>query len=406
MKLAVFLLASAAAFAQDFAQRGTLEFRGYGFPDTATNDSSRAIGETLFRYEFSKSLSIPNLKFFGETEMRVDTHRQTERRVFVNFADRISQRPAISVRRASLLYNKGRLTVEAGKQFIRWGKADILNPTDRFAPKDFLAVVDTELLAVLAGRAIYEGKSDSVEIVVQPRFTPARLPLRNQRWTVTPPDLEQIRLTERKPAFPGGSAFGARWNHVASGYEASLSFYNGHHYLPLLDGRIISEPFGIQLERIYPQLRLYGADIAVPLKWFTLKGEAAWFKSGTALADEYILWVVQAERQFGEASIVAGYAGEEVTKARNPLSFAPDRGLAKSFLGRAAYTIDPRRSVSTEFAIRQNGAGVWTKFEYTQTFGQHLRALAGFTIIRGDTDDFLGQYRRNSHAFLILRYSF
>ena len=31
---------------------------------------------------------------------------------------------------------------------------------------------------------------------------------------------------------------------------------------------------------------------------------------------------------------------------------------------------------------------------------------AAFTLIRGDESDFLGQYRRNSHAMLALRYSF
>ncbi len=34
--------------------------------------------------------------------------------------------------------------------FIRWGRADILNPTDRFAPRDFMNVIDPDFLPVLA----------------------------------------------------------------------------------------------------------------------------------------------------------------------------------------------------------------------------------------------------------------
>jgi hypothetical protein len=34
------------------------------------------------------------------------------------------------------------------------------------------------------------------------------------------------------------------------------------------------------------------------------------------------------------------------------------------------------------------------------------RATAGFAAIRGNAGDFLGQYRRNSHGILALRYSF
>jgi hypothetical protein len=49
---------------------------------------------------------------------------------------------------------------------------------------------------------------------------------------------------------------------------------------------------------------------------------------------------------------------------------------------------------------------MYFKPEYSQAFGQHWRATAGFAFIRGSEGDFLGQYRRNSHAIFRLRYSF
>ena len=67
--------------------------------------------------------------------------------------DRWIQRPALSVRRLSATIHKGKITAEIGRQFIRWGKADILTPTDRFAPKDYLSnVVDSDFLGVVAAR--------------------------------------------------------------------------------------------------------------------------------------------------------------------------------------------------------------------------------------------------------------
>jgi len=151
---------------------------------------------------------------------------------------------------------------------------------------------------------------------------------------------------------------------------------------------------------------MYGTDAAVPLEWFVLKGEAAWFTSRTPEADEYVLYVLQIERSAGEWSFVGGYAGEGVTKRRRPLDFAPDRGLARSFLGRAGYTIDVRRSIAVEAAVRQNGDGLWIKADYSYLLGQHWRATASFALIRGEASDFLGRYRLNSHAALKLRYSF
>jgi hypothetical protein len=89
-----------------------------------------------------------------------------------------------------------------------------------------------------------------------------------------------------------------------------------------------------------------------------------------------VLYVIQLERQFGEASIVGGYSGEAVTRRRNPFDFAPDRGLVRSFLGRVSYTIGPRRSAAAEWAVRQNGDGAWTRVEYAQSYGRNWRVIA------------------------------
>ena len=115
---------------------------------------------------------------------------------------------------------------------------------------------------------------------------------------------------------------------------------------------------------------------------------------------------MQLERQTGEWVLVGGYAGEAVTSRRAPSTFAPDRGTTRSLVGRASYTIDPNRSVALEGAVRQNGRGAYAKAEYSQARGQHWRATVTGTLIRGEPDDFLGQYRRNSHLVLSVRYSF
>jgi hypothetical protein len=72
----------------------------------------------------------------------------------------------------------------------------------------------------------------------------------------------------------------------------------------------------------------------------------------------------------------------------------------------AGYTIDVNRSVVLEAVVRQNGEGAYAKAEYSQAVGQHWRVTAAVVLLRGSTDDFLGQYRRNSHAILTVRYSF
>jgi hypothetical protein len=385
--------------AQNFSQRGFLESDLTLYPETAPNDSSHAINDSLFRYEASYK-ALPWLRLAGSFDARFDTHEQAERKTHLDWQDRSLQRPALSLREFNATITKGKLTAEFGKQFIRWGKADILNPTDRFAPKDFLTVTDPDFLAILAARVTYDTGVDSFDLVWQPRFTPSRTPLISERWTVLPQAVAGVALVDLGSKFPGRSAFGARWNHIGSGYEFSASFYDGFNSLPLFHGA----PNGFV--RTYPALRLYGADAAVPLHWFTVKTEAAYYTSPDRQQDEYVIYVLQFERQIKELSIVIGYAGDAITARTPTLQFSPELGFARAILAHAQYTIDSNRSVAVDAAVRQNGRGGWLRAEYSQAFGQHWRATAGYSWMRGDDGDFLGQYHRNSFALLALRYSF
>jgi hypothetical protein len=92
--------------------------------------------------------------------------------------------------------------------------------------------------------------------------------------------------------------------------------------------------------RTYPELRLYGADAAVPLRWFTVKTEAAYYTSPDRQQDEYVIYVLQFERQIKELSIVAGYAGDAITARTPTLQFSPELGFARAVLAHAQYTID------------------------------------------------------------------
>ena len=101
---------------------------------------------------------------------------------------------------------------------------------------------------------------------------------------------------------------------IGSGYELSLSYFDGFNHLPEISGRSACRP-AIQLASIVCAASGWrGADAAVPFPWFTVKGEAASLKTTSTTADDVVLYVIQLERQSGELSLVGlGYAGEIVT---------------------------------------------------------------------------------------------
>ncbi len=409
MRVLLFLIGVTVCSAQKFEHRGYVETDLTAYPRAAPGDSGKAVGAMFVNFEPSYRFS-PSLRFSAGFGAYTDTHREVDRKLHLSLWDRERKRPAFAIRTFAATYTRGLVTLTLGKQVIRWGKADILNPTDRFAPRDYVKVVRNEVLGVTATRLTVGTQSDSLDLVWAPRFTPSRTPLLGQRWVVLPelPINAQVPPLDGGSDIPGGPQFGARWNHIAKAAEFSFSYYEGFNHLPLIVPRLESRRLQLllNLRRQYPQMRMVGADAAIPLRLFTIKTEAAYFTSTSSLNDQYMIYVVQAERQQGEWLFVGGYAGEYVTDKRSTLNFAPDRGLTRAFLGRAGYTIDANRSLALETAVRQDAKGVWVKLEYTQALGSHWRMTGGYTLIRGDAGDFLGQYVRNSFANFALRYSF
>jgi hypothetical protein len=425
MRCAIFVLilvvtpaqTPAQTAAQSFDQRGYIETSLTGFPQTAPNDSSQAVGEAILQWDLSyKAFSW--LKLSGGIGAQTDTHRETERTLHLDFQDRGLLRPAFDIRSAKVTMHRGHFTADIGKQLVRWGQADLLNPTDRFAPRDYLDVVDTEVLGVLAARATVEAAGNSLDLVWTPWFTPSRIPLLNQRWAELPPGFsgEPVSVENAATNFPGGGQYGARVNHVSHRYEASASIFEGYNHLPLIGA--IFNPVGptlagptLYVQRFYPKIRMYGADMAIPLPWFTIKTEAGYFQSragaaSTPQSDDYVLYVAQVERQIRDWMFTGGYVGQTILIRRSQIDFDPERGLAEAFLLRVGYTIDARQSVSLENATRQNAQGTLTHAEYSRLIGSHWRMTLGGIIIEGASSDFLGQYRRNSSAILKIRYSF
>src|SRR5262249_44633417 len=160
------------------------------------------------------------------------------------------------------------------------GKTDILTPTDRFAPRDFLNVVDNYFLAVTGVRASLETGRETFDAAWVPWFTPSRVPLLGQRWTAVPPQAASVPLVDAGHTIPDGSQVGARWSHAGEGFEFSVSFFDGFNHLPNTATQIMGptpESLQVLVSFSYPAIKAYGADAAVPTRWFTIKGEAEYF---------------------------------------------------------------------------------------------------------------------------------
>jgi hypothetical protein len=408
--LLFFLAGASSASGQQLSQRGFGEAQGTAFFQEAPNDPTQAVGDLLAREEvFVKPAAW--IQFAAGLDVRANSHDQVEDAWSVDYGDRTLRRPRISIRRLSATLTRGPFTVDVGKQFVRWGAADIVNPTDRFAPQDFLNVVDPEFLAITAARGVVQLGGHAFEAVWAPRLTPSRVPLVDQRWTVVPAEAEGVPLTQ-SAVYPSGSQTGVRWRRIADRLEYSLSFFDGFNNLPDVLATIQPAPqppfvpVAIKITSVYPTIRTYGGDMALPLRRLTVKAEAAYFTSPSAATAEYGLYVLQLEQQSGEWLLVGGYAGEIVTHQGSTPSFSPERGASRSILGRVSRNIGVNRTLAIEGAVHQNGHGAYGKGEYSQAYGPHWRATVSGVLLGGESDDFFGQYRHNSHVRVGARFSF
>lgn len=402
---ALLLWCATAAAAQTLTHGGFVEGRFALFPRTTVLDDTRAVGDVLLREEVTiEPPAWPWIRFVAGLDLRANSHAQVE--AAFDFNDRRIKRPAASIRRLAATFARGPLTIDVGKQLVRWARADVLNPIDRFAPRDYLNVIDTEFLPVTGIRPSFQVGNETFEAVWTWRLTPSRMPLLDQRWTVLPPEAEGIALYDEGFRFPNRGQAGLRWRHTGGRLETGLSFFDGTNHHPYIEVTPVAPGDAVELRRTFPRLRMFAADAAVPTTWLTFKGEAAYFTSPDDRLSSYALFVLEVERQMGEWLLTAGYAGETDGDALPAFAFDPERAIAPAIVGRAAYTVDPRRTVAVELAARQNGDGVYVKGDFSQAFGQRWRATVTGVVLAGDEDDFLGQFDRNSHVTTALRFSF
>ena len=332
-----------SAVAQTLSHRGFVEGTAFGFPQDTPNDSTQLVGDLLAREEVSVRPARWFL-FAAGVEFRANSDDQVDDSWQLDFSDRGRQRPRLSTKRLVATLTRGPFTLDLGKQFVRWGKTDIIVPTDRFAPRDFLTVIDAPYLAITAARghgAVRQPHGrGGVGAAVHAQPHPAAGAALDRPPRERP---ASVSIVETPPPFPVGSQAGIRWGEIRGRVEYSVSFYDGFNHLPdIRAGALDVEAGRIEFSRAYPPIRTYGADSAIPLRWFTLKTEAAYFTSSSATTDEYVLYVVQLERQTGEWLFVAGYAGEADHRAALGVDLRPGSGIEPGGDRRACHTPSTR----------------------------------------------------------------
>lgn len=379
-----------------------------------------------------------------------------------------------------------------GKQKISWGQLDDIQPTDHFNPEDLTEFYfRPELERKIGVPAIrwtgYLGAT-TLDLVWNPIFTASRLGARQDRWFAplllvpdtfdtpfgTVPVNTRYPDADPPPHTLASSDVAFRLKQFHEGIEMSLTGFHGwDKWGQTFEGRgtatvaptgDAANPLATNVDvAVVPSMRritVLGADLAMPLLVFALRGEAAWVHGRgfplrlqeTLASDPRLFQVVgeaaQRVAQTGAAETVDlpiphASLERECLQWGIGIDWFVTEGVSRSLIGREslagtfvlvqlietvifdhdqafiddavenlfAATIrqtffDERLGVELKAAYNPNHGDyfVWPQATYRLT--ESLAALAEARIIGGSPKQTIGQYRDNDGIKLGLRWSF
>lgn len=233
----------------------------------------------------------PNLKLSGEGvfEVRAGDGRGPSARA--------------EVREAFLEWSLDDVRLRVGRQIFSWGRADRIHPTDAAASRDFTALVPSDE-EQKRGQGAVRVDVDLGALTLQGYWIPEFRP-----------DRYGADALEHVPSRPENWAdqFAVRLEQAGGDVDWSLTYFEGpSRNLQLL-------PVGEGVERIYPQRRMLGADVATAIGAFTLRAEVArnWVDDGgggLVSAGPEVFAVAGADYEFS-ANV---YANVQAIYARSP----------------------------------------------------------------------------------------
>jgi hypothetical protein len=311
------------------------------------------------------------------------------------------------------------LDLKVGRQIIVWGRADKINPTDVWSVRDLeLLTTDDEDQRLGAGAVQASWSIGQIDLigVWQPEWRAPHLP------APTFPAGTRSRTID-----PHGAAgqFGFKLDHSGEEADWSVSYARTIDKVPDL----VLEATG-RLDFTYRPSEMFGADVAVPVGRYGLRGEIAYSRSrdrnipDAAIKHDNLFLVAGVERSIGgelninvqylyrhnfgflDVDRIADAVPRLLDRQENVLSNQPtcdmhgvSARIADKFFNE---TLEGELDAVVWFG--QAGGALRPKLSYA--VNDHLQLVLGGQFYFGPKDGFFGEFRDASTAFAELRWGF
>lgn len=304
-----------------------------------------------------------------------------------------------------------------GKQIVKWGRADTINPTDNLTPSDYTLLFpeDDDLKSgIPAVKATYNAGGYALTGIWLPRFQPSRIPLpipRAQTREILP-----ARTLEH-----GGYAF--KVDQSGGMVDWSLSYFDGYDPMPDLG-------VADRVTLTYPRIRTVGGDFAYTAGRYGLRGEAAYFFTPDRSGEDpfrknpFFFYVLGLDRTYAEKlylnfqfiqRIVTNFRDPRRIEEPMPREVAVTGAVLNNQIDEVTNSLSLKlqykmfyetlkAEVSGIYNITRNDYLLRPRVYYAIT--DRYSVVLGGDLYRGRKESFFGLLKDNSLAFVELRAGF
>ncbi|MBO1363758.1 hypothetical protein JHU38_08255 [Prevotella sp. A2931] len=333
----------------------------------------------------------------------------------------LNDRTGLELREAYLSYAKGNVDLRVGRQIIVWGVADALCITDCVSPMDYTEFLaqdyDDIRIPVNALRVRYTWRSLTLEAVCIPVGAFGILPTDpHNPWALRPTatslpytiDLESGRPAKRL----ANMEFGGRLTLNLSGLDLSLSGLRTWNKMPVVAAHIADDGRSLRVDGLYRRMTMIGADCALPIGRFVLRGETACYfdEPQEATVDMDVLRSNVLHALIGidwfpghDWNVSAQYAHRHLTGRPDNATVYRNTGLATARIGKEL--LRNTLKLSTFAYIDVTNGGVFNRFSAAYALNDQIELTAGYDFFHADKGKFAA-YGKNSEAWVKLKYSF
>ena len=317
------------------------------------------------------------------------------------------------------------LDLRLGQQFIFWGKADWVNPTDNINPWDYVnisAEIEDYRLPVTAAKANIYSDWVNLELVWLPRFQAHRIPLHlPQTMAGIPVEQLPVKMPENRL---DNSQFGVKADFNSFNVDYSLSYFSGYDKNPTI--RMAFDPVQGQFTRTieYDRYQVFGADFITTFNQWAVKGEGAYYLTKDTdgrdifLQNPHIKYVLGVDylpttdltlnlQYIEDILLQFDETYEEQTRRQlgMPLSTMPQQHT-RSLSGRVQYQLSDFTSLQliSVYNLKDDDYFVLPILNYG--FADGINIYAGATVFGGPEQSTFGRSKDYSRAFMEVKYSF